>query len=142
MSVDGDVGQEVLDGVPHLLEAGHLAEQQGDVQDAEGEEEGAGQKDGEAAFQDLRAQDLVAAVGCHEEHVALAGVHVPVQGGDALHADQEDAQEGQEYQGDHADGHGGFVLSVETDQVGDLGDGGDRQDHQFGCLCFAEFVFH
>ena len=79
----------LIDGPDHLVKhipelfVGSLTQDQGEIQIAQPEEERAGKQQGEGTFDHLGSEDPIAAVGRHEEHVALFGVHVPMQRYDA-----------------------------------------------------------
>ena len=141
-AVEGEAGEEGLDGLPELIELAHFAEEQGDIQRTEGKEEGSGEEDGGAAFQHLGAENFIAAVGRHEEHIALAGVHIPMEGDDAFKAHDQRAAEGKEGERQDGDSRGVFLLRIEPIKEGDFRYGGDGQENDLGEPGFTQFIFH
>ena len=47
-------------------------------------------KQGQSVFQNFCAEDLVAAAGGHEQHIALLGIQIPVEDQQAVDADKGD----------------------------------------------------
>ena len=138
-----DHSDEVLEKLPQLFQRAQLAEQQRHVQQAQQEKEPAGQRQGEAVFQQLCPQDLEAVSRRHVQHVTLFGIHVPVQGQHALHPDQHGAAHGDEeqQQAGQADEAVVFLVQEQGDQEGQLRHRGDAQDDQLQRPGFLELVF-
>ena len=113
----------------------------GEVQRAEPQAHCTQNQQGQAAFRHLGAQDLIGAVGGHEQHVSLAGVHILVQGDQAQNADKEETEHGGHHEKDDAQCLCVALISQASVQEDTFHNQDNRENKEFRESGFPEFVF-
>ena len=134
--------QHALQEIEGFRRIAVAADEKTEIEEDDAQKERAAQQGGQGVFDHFCAEDLVGAVGGHEQHIALAGVHVPMERDDALDAheqDAEDADHGHDEQDDALTGGIVFACLDEENHFADDGGGEERQLHEQG---FAHFIFH